>query len=161
MATTKRDPSNTAVSSIMSTSLIYVEPQESIQEAAAKLIKNNVSVLPVLDDKAALIGIFSDDDLLVEGVRLHLPTVFGIFAEFGAWPPAVKHYETQLRAAYASKVADAMETTKTASVKVNDTIETAATIMHDLKLRTLAVTDGPKVVAVVTRSDILKFLFGE
>ena len=50
---------------IMSTKLIYITPSTSLREAIDTLIKNDVSGLPVVDKAKRLIGIVTEEDLML------------------------------------------------------------------------------------------------
>ncbi|MDA8117321.1 MAG: CBS domain-containing protein [Actinomycetota bacterium] len=156
--TGRPDATQTLVESVMTTEVVMVHPGDPIQEAAEKLAKHRITSVPVVDDESRLRGILSDDDLIVEGARLHIPTVFGLLGDVGTWPPSVLRFERELKAAFASKVEDAMSK-KVVSCSPKDTVEAAATILHDKKLRMLPVVEDDKVVGVITRTDVMRFLF--
>lgn len=157
-STEKPDAGAVKVSEIMNTSVISVRPQATVQEAAEMLSKHSIGALLVIDGESKLLGILSDDDLLVEGARLHIPTVFGLLGDVGAWPPSVFRFERELRVAFARTVSDAM-TKKVVCCAPEDTVEAAATLMHDRKVRLVPVIANERVVGVITRSDVLRFLF--
>ena len=156
--TGRPDATQTLVEAVMTTEVVMVHPTDPIQEAARKLAEHRITSVPVVDEELRLHGVLSDDDLIIEGARLHIPTVFGLLGDVGTWPPSVLRFERELKAAFASKVEDAM-TKKVLTCSPKDTVEAAATILHDKKLRMLPVVDGEKVVGVITRTDIMRFLF--
>ena len=51
------------VGHIMSTDLIYVKPDETVEFAAVLMLENKISTLPVVNDKQALIGIITQTDI--------------------------------------------------------------------------------------------------
>ena len=156
--TGRPDATQTLVETVMTTEVVSVGPDDPIQEAAQKMAAHRITSVPVVDQESRLHGVLSDDDLIIEGARLHIPTVFGLLGDVGTWPPSVLRFERELKAAFASKVADAM-TKKVVTCSPKDTVEAVATILHDKKLRMLPVIDDEKVVGVITRADIMRFLF--
>lgn len=59
-----KDPLKTKVREIMSSPLIYVEPNTPILEAARLMSKTNIRHLPVIDAKG-VVGVISDRDILL------------------------------------------------------------------------------------------------
>ena len=153
------DPATTRVFEVMSKDLVTATADEPVAQAAKRMADRAIATLPVVDEQGRLVGVLSDDDLLIEGARLHIPTVFGLLGDVGAWPPAVRRFERELKAAFASQVKDAM-TTKFVSVAPDDTVEFAATTLHDHHLRALPVSDGGKLVGIISRTDVLRCIFG-
>ncbi len=134
-----------------------LDPEVSVEEAARFFLKYAISAAPVVDKGGKLLGVLADDDLMVEETQLHIPTIFTALGEVAAWPPAVRRFEEELRRYLASTVGEAM-TTKIVSTYPSDTIEHAATLMHDHHLRMLPVVEGDKVVGVLGRRDLLRAL---
>jgi CBS domain-containing protein len=59
----------------MTTTVITVKPDTTVQEDARLLLSNGISGIPIVDDSATLVGIISEGDLLRR-------------AHEGAWPKA-------------------------------------------------------------------------
>jgi len=51
------------VKDIMSTDLVYIKPDETVEFAAVLMLENTISTLPVVDPKQALIGIITQTDI--------------------------------------------------------------------------------------------------
>ncbi len=149
--------SNVLVSEYMCTSVHALDPTMTVEEAAKFFLRYAISVAPVVDKSGKLLGVLADDDLMVEETQLHIPTIFAALGEVAAWPPAVRRFEQEMRRYLASTVGEAM-TTKVIATHASDTIEEAATLMHEHHLRTLPVVDGEKVVGMLGRRDLLRAL---
>lgn len=50
--------------------VISIEAEETVAEAIARLVQNNIGSLPVIDDDNRLVGIFSERDVL-RGIHNH------------------------------------------------------------------------------------------
>ena len=50
---------------IMSTKLLYVTPSTSLRKAIDILIRNDISGLPVVDQMKRLVGIVTEEDLML------------------------------------------------------------------------------------------------
>ena len=73
------------------------------------------------------------------------------------WPSSAKRWEAELKKAAASTVADVM-TTDVPTVSPGDSIEAAATLMHDGNASHVCVTDGERLVGIVARGDLVRYL---
>ena len=51
------------VKDIMSTDLVYIKPDETVEFAAVLMLENKISTLPVVDPRQALIGIITQTDI--------------------------------------------------------------------------------------------------
>ena len=59
------DPRKTRVSSIMSTPVVTISPDDSLEQAARVMSERNVSKLPVVDDESGLlVGIVTSTDII-------------------------------------------------------------------------------------------------
>jgi CBS domain-containing protein len=149
------------VRDIMTTDVVTFRPDDSVSDAVAVLVERGVGGAPVVDEERRVVGILSDDDLIVQETQLHLPTVFALLNEVGMWPASVHHFEQELRKAVGLTIEEVM-TKEVVSCAPGDTIEDAATLLHARHLRRLPVLspDG-KLVGIVARGDILRLLAAE
>lgn len=149
------------VRDIMTTEVITFRPGDRVHQATATLVERAIGGAPVVDDQNRVVGMLSDDDLIVQRCRLHLPTVFALFSEVAVWPPSVHHFDEELRRALGLTVEEVM-TKKAITCAPDDTIEDAATLLHTRHLRRLPVVsrDG-ELVGIVGRGDILRLLATE
>jgi CBS domain-containing protein len=100
------------------------------------------------------------DDLLVQETKLHYPTVVSLFGAYLELPSAHRRFEQELRKAVAASVADVMETPPIECAE-DDTLERAATLMHEHHVSRLPVTRGRGLVGIVARGDILRAVMGQ
>lgn len=146
------------VRDIMTTDVLTFRPGDEVGDAVQTLVRRDIGGAPVIDDQRRVVGILSDDDLIIQETQLHLPTVFALLNEVGMWPPSVRRFEQQLRKAVALTVEEVM-TKDVVACAAEDTIEDAATLLHTRHLRRLPVVsrDGT-LVGILARGDILRFL---
>jgi CBS domain-containing protein len=117
------------------------------------MVDRNVDAAPVVDDDGNLVGMLSNSDLIVQESELHFPTVLsflGATIEIGH-----KHFEEDLRKALGSKVSDVMSS-KPITITEDDTVERAATLMHEKDVSRLPVARDGKLVGIVSRNDVLR-----
>ncbi len=60
-----KDPSKTKVQDIMSKSVITVHPNDNIDKAIAKMKRNRVRRIPVVDENKSVVGIISLGDVAI------------------------------------------------------------------------------------------------
>jgi len=115
---------------LMTTHLISVHPDDSVETAIAMMIKHRVSGLPVTDASGELLGVVSEFDLLDL-----------------IWDPNTSR----------DKVRDYM-TAEAYSASVDEEIEAVAKRFHDLSIRRLPVLDGTRLVGIISRHDLLRYV---
>ena len=144
---------NSPVREIMTTDVLTFQQDDGVEAAMRAMVDRNVDAAPVVDANANLVGMLSNSDLIVQESELHFPTVLsflGATIEIGH-----KHFEEDLRKALGSKVSDLM-TTKPVTIAEDDTIERAATVMHEKDVSRLPVANAGRLVGIVSRNDVLR-----
>ena len=136
------------VKDVMSTLPVWVSETASFREIAAKLRECRVSAFPVLDTHGTVTGVVSEADLLVKEAVLGEPGgVAGLLA-------GLLHRAARAKAG-AVTAADLM-TSPAVTIGPDDTVEHAAKLMYDRKVKRLPVVDqGGRLVGIISRSDIL------
>ena len=144
---------DTPVREIMTTDVLTFRPDDKVEDAMRVMVDRNVDAAPVVDESGTLVGMLSNSDLIVQESELHFPTVLSFLSatiEIGH-----KHFEEDLRKALGSKVSDVM-TAKPVTVTSDETIERAATLMHEKNVSRLPVVSDGKLVGIVSRNDVLR-----
>jgi|Deesub1362B_J571_1020462.scaffolds.fasta_scaffold00014_193 CBS domain-containing protein len=143
------------IEKIMTRNVVTIDENDTLLEAAKTLRKNRVSGAPVLNERGELVGIISEADLLkvLEGFSWY--SKFLMFLHIlDENEEAQKDFEI----VNSTKVADVMSK-KPRTVKVNDSVYDAASIMHSNGFNRLPVVDErEKLVGIVARADIIASL---
>jgi CBS domain-containing protein len=136
------------VKDVMSTLPIWVSETASFREIVVKLRECRVSAFPVLDAHGQVTGVVSEADLLVKEAVLGEPGgVAGLLA-------GLVHHAARAKAAGVT-AADLM-TSPAVTIGPDDTVEHAAKLMYDRKVKRLPVIDhGGRLVGIISRTDIL------
>jgi CBS domain-containing protein len=136
------------VKDVMSTLPVWVSETTPFGEIAARLRKCRVSAFPVLDAHGKLTGVVSEADLLVKEAVLGEPG--GVAGLLGG----LAHRAARAKAGGLT-AADLM-TSPAVTIGPDDTVEHAARLMYDRKVKRLPVVDrGGRLVGIISRTDIL------
>ena len=151
-------PSSTPVTDVMTKDVITLAPDSSLAEAADLLAEKGFGAAPVVDADGKIVGLLRDEDLLISEARLHLPTTFAILPgiEF-TLPSSLRRYDDELKKAASSTVADVMEK-GFKHVGSDADVADVATMMHEHDVTHVPVVDDGKVVGIVARGDIVRYL---
>ena len=137
-----------AVREVMTTRVIWVRKEASFREMAAALREHRVSAFPVLDGAGKVIGVVSEADLLAkEVVETEPESVSGVVS-------GILHRKEAEKAR--GITAGDLMTSPAVIVHPEDTVEHAARLMHDRRVKRLPVVDaGGHLVGIISRADVL------
>jgi CBS domain-containing protein len=136
------------VRDVMSTPPVWVSESASFREIAARLRECRVSAFPVLDAHGKVTGVVSEADLLVKEAVPDEPNVIrGLLS-------GIVHHAARAKAA-GVRAADLM-TSPAVTIGPDETVEHAARLMYDRKVKRLPVIDqAGRLVGIISRSDVL------
>jgi CBS domain-containing protein len=152
-------PRNTPVRDVMTVDVVSFSLDEPIQDACNRLLDANVDGGPVVDGDGHVVGILTADELIVQEAQLHYPTVVALFGAYLELPSSHRRFEEELRRAVGANVSDVMRS-EPITCGPDDTLERAATLMHDHHISRLPVTEAGKLVGIIARGDILRAVMG-
>jgi CBS-domain-containing membrane protein len=134
----------TPVKDVMTTRVIWVRKDATFREMAVALRDHRVSAFPVVDDDRKVIGIVSEADLLTKEALNDEPGVIS----------GILHHRDQIKAR--GVTAGDLMTAAVIAVRPEDTVEHAAKLMYDRKVKRLPVTDADgRLVGIISRADVL------
>jgi len=136
------------VKDVMSALPVSVSKTATFREIAARLRECRVSAFPVVDADGKVIGVVSEADLLVKEAVPDEPNVLlGLLA-------GIVHHAARAKAAGVT-AADLM-TSPAVTIGPDDTVEHAARLMHDRKVKRLPVVNpAGRPIGIISRSDVL------
>jgi CBS domain-containing protein len=126
---------DTTAQDIMSTELITIREDETVEDALKALINNRITGLPVIDGKQKMIGILSEYDIIKQISRT----------------PQIKPEIFQ----------EKIEFTRSATgVGVNTPLSEVVKLFLDAKFRRVPVLDNQqKLVGIITRRDLMRIFY--
>jgi CBS domain-containing protein len=141
---------------IMTLNVITVTTETSVQELATLLSFNNISGAPVVDNAGNLLGVVTENDLIDQAKKLHIPTVITILdSVFYLENP--DRMEKEMKKIAGTTVLD-IYSSEIITVNEDTSLDEIATIMAEKNIHTLPVVREKKLIGVIGKKDIIKTL---
>ncbi|MFW6387297.1 MAG: CBS domain-containing protein [Thermodesulfobacteriota bacterium] len=143
---------------IMTTEVVSVAPDTSLQDFSTLLENSGYSVVPVVNPDNTLYGIISATDLVESDRPLHIPTVVSIF-DWVLYLESEKNFSDQVKKICAQTVGEIC--TREVVTCSPDTPESeVAELMVKHKVHLIPVLENEKLLGVVGRLDIVRSMGG-
>lgn len=139
----------------MTKDVVAVRPEATVEELARLLIEHKISGVPVVDDKKHLIGIVTENDLISQNKRLHIPTMIRLFDAFIVLGSS--KIEEEIKKMVATTVGEIC-TKKVVTITEDTPLQEVATIMSEKKIHLLPVLRDKVVVGIIGKADIVEAL---
>lgn len=144
------------VKEIMSTNVLTVSKDTTIEEIANILADNKIGGVPVVDDSGIIIGIVTQKDMLYKDVEPRFPAMVEILGSLVFLKGARQHNE-ELKKIVATKAADIMSPV-VYTVNEETSVEEAAQLMVDRDIGRVPVVMDGKLTGILSRSDVVKYI---
>ena len=141
---------------IMTTEIVSVSLDTSLQDLAKKFVDTRFSNLPVLDEDGTLVGVISETDLIEQHKPLHIPTVMTLFDwvfTFGS----EKRFQEEVDRVTATTVGE-LYCKDPIVCSPDDTVRELAILISQHKVHLLPVVEAKKMIGVVARLDLIKVM---
>lgn len=139
---------------IMTTDVITVSPDMSVEELGRLFIEESISGAPVMDVHNKLVGIVTENDLIKQNKRLHIPTLLRLFDVLIPLE-GFRSVEKEIKLMAASTVSEICSK-KVISVSPETTLQDIATIMTEKGVHLIPVISSDKLVGIIGKIDIIK-----
>jgi CBS domain-containing protein len=147
----------TTVADVMTPDPIVVTPETPLQDAIQLIANNRISGLPVVKQDGILAGVISETDLMWQETGV-TPPAYIMLLDSVIYLENPATYERELHKALGQTVGEVM-TKEIVSVKPDKPLREAAQLMHERKInRLLVVDDQKKLIGILTRGDIVRFM---
>ncbi len=143
---------------IMTKEVFKVRPDSTVEELARLLIEHKISGVPVVDENNKLIGIVTENDLISQNKRLHIPTIIRLFDAFILVGAGKLEEEIKKMAA---TFVDEICVTKVESIQEETSLDEIATIMAEKSIHLLPVLRDGIVVGIVGKADMVRAMTNE
>lgn len=135
------------VGDLMAVDVTTIRPDESLHEAAQRLVEHKISGMPVVDERDRVIGVVSESDILVKERRSE-PA-----GRLATWLIELPGESERRRDAI---TVDQAMSSPAIVVDAGRSVSEAAALMLDEGVHRLPVLDEGRLVGIVTRSDLLR-----
>ena len=136
----------------MTKDVITINSAATVEELARLLIEHKISGVPVVNNKKELIGIVTENDLISQNKRLHIPTIIRLFDAFIVLGSGKLEEEIKKMAA---ATVEEICIKKIVSITEDTPLQEVATIMSEQKIHLLPVLRNNVVVGIVGKADIV------
>lgn len=139
---------------IMTKDVLTVQPQTRVNDLADLLTSQNINGVPVVDEEGKLIGVVTENDLVFQKKKMHIPTVINILDSF-------IYLESQGRmkkemAKITGVTVESIYSRDAKTVKPETPIDEIATLMVEKNIHTIPVVDNGELVGVIGKRDIIR-----
>ena len=138
---------------LMTTDLVSISPDSSVLDAAETMLSHHISGLPVVDSAGALVGMITAGDLIRRAeiaTELHRSG----FAQFKAGTERLAADYARAHGKHVRQVMSTALSTVTETTPVQEIVD----IMDRHDVKRVPVTDGQRLVGLVSRTDLLRAL---
>ncbi|QPJ64631.1 MAG: CBS domain-containing protein [Candidatus Nitrohelix vancouverensis] len=144
---------------IMTTNVVSIRKDASIEDLSKLFLKHKVNGLPVMDEKGKLAGIVTEGDLIDQNKQIHIPTAIALF-DAVIFLESQQKFEEELKRITGGRVED-IYTADAISVSPESSVQEVASLMADKDIHTIPVLDQGKLVGIIGKTDIISGLAGD
>ena len=144
---------------IMTEKVVSVRPDTTVIELAKVLTEKGINGAPVIDEYDNLIGVVTENDLIFQKKRVHIPTILNFLDSF-IYLESPEKMKREMQKITGSVVAD-IYTSPAVTVDEDTPVDEIATIMAEKNIHTLPVVKGAKISGVIGKGDIIRTLIAE
>ncbi|MCP3892390.1 MAG: CBS domain-containing protein [Desulfobulbaceae bacterium] len=141
---------------IMTRNILTALSETTVAELAELLATNNIGGAPVIDEDGNLLGVVTENDLIDQKKKVHIPTVVTILDSV-IYLESPEKMENEIKKIAGLTVGD-IYSKDVITVEEDTPMEEIATIMSEKGVHTLPVMNEEKLVGVIGKQDIIKTL---
>jgi CBS domain-containing protein len=148
------------VREIMTTEVVTVRRDTSVNDIAKLMGERDISGIPVVDESNHVVGIVTELDMIVRNTRLEIPAFIQILdlARIPLERPG--HYRDRLRHMLGAQAADIM-TEQVITIGPDAEAQDLAELMVKRRLNPVPVVENDVLVGIVSRADLIRMMARE
>ena len=137
---------------------VSVRPDASVEEVARVLGENELYGVPVTEEDGTVVGIVTEDDLVIgdEEGDLHIPAYIELFGGLVFLEP-FRRFEQRMKKAVAATAAQLM-TADPRTVAPGDDVHAAAHVIVETGHNRIPVVEDGRLMGVISRADVVRAL---
>ena len=144
-----------AAKDVMQTELVTVREDTPVKDIAKLMLAHDISGIPVVNGQGEILGVVSELDLMRKQIKPNEPSVWTLL--WGMDPEREKKHRDAIRK-YMGKTAEEVMTAPAVTVDVAASLEKVGNLMFNKQIKRVFVTDGGRLVGVISRSAFTKLL---
>lgn len=141
---------------IMTANVKVIFQESPLKEALKIMLKENISGLPVIDEKGRMVGVISESDIIRLRRKTYLPVYLQQLESFYFETHPVD-FEKEVRQALEMPVKEQMSR-EVISVQENTPLWEVMRLMAENKINRIPVLREKKVVGIITRTDVINWI---
>ncbi len=141
---------------IMSREVKIAHLDMPVQELASLLWENKISGVPVVDDEGKVVGVVTENDLVDQNKKLHIPTMVS-FLDSVIFLESAKTFEKEIKKMTGSRVRDICSE-QLFTVDEDAGLEDIASLISEKGVHTLPVLRGDTLVGVIGKADLIRVM---
>ncbi len=144
---------------IMTTEILTVTPETSVSELAEIFTSHNINGVPVINAEGKLLGVVTENDLIYQKKKVHIPTVINILDSviYLESPDKMKQEMQKITGVMVEDI----YTRDVVTIDKEAQIDEVATIMAEKNIHTIPVLEDDKLIGVIGKGDIIKTLINK
>jgi CBS domain-containing protein len=144
---------------IMNKTVVTVTKNTSVDELGRLFIERNISGAPVVDEENNIFGIVTENDLVNQNKRLHIPTVVRLFDAFIPLE-GYGSIEKEIKRMSAS-TAEEICSREVVTVSPETSLQDIASIMAEKNIHLIPVISSGRIAGIIGKIDIIKGIQSE
>lgn len=141
---------------IMTSEILTVTLQTSVSELAKILTTHNINGVPVVDEEENLIGVVTENDLVYQKKRVHIPTIINVLDSF-IYLESQERMKKEMEKITGVTV-ESIYSKNVKTVSPDTPLDEIATLMAEKNVHTIPVMNAGKLVGVIGKRDIIRTL---
>jgi CBS domain-containing protein len=146
------------VRDIMTKKVVFCEAKTKVTEIAKKLIKYDLTGMPVVRGKK-IIGIVTEADVMMQKSKIHIPNYIQLLDSF-LYLEDPKEIEGEIKKILGTKAQEIM-TPSVITIDADAKVEDLALLFEQEHINPVPVVKKGKLVGIVSRADLVKLLAKE
>jgi len=142
---------------MMNIDVPFCEVDASIQSLSKRFVDESITGVLVVDEEKRLLGIVTENDLIDQQGKLHIPTAITLFDM--VIPLGEDKFEQELMRMQAMVAADLM-VPNIQTIDVDDDLNRITSLMSETHMHHVPVVEDGVVVGLMTSQDVMKALAG-
>ncbi len=127
-----------------------------VKELAALLYENKIGGVPVVDDDGLVVGVVTENDLIDQNKKLHIPTMVS-FLDSVIFIDSAKTFEKEIKKMTGALVRDVCSE-RLLTVDEDAGLEDIASLISEQGVHTLPVLKEGKLVGVIGKADLIRLI---